>query len=311
MLGLDVLKFSYKSRQRFVSYIQHLIKDLPAEVPKDPSKAKDDASIRRNPNEVKFFKHLYAEFEKVSCFFEKAKKEMKIRYDRVTVGKQIFSSRDSAIMPDKWTSMERSAIKLHNSLLLLEGFAIMNYCAFSKILKKHDKRTGYSTKVAFMTKVVNKANFAAYPDILGMIQGCEELIDHSSQELNREKKSNLGEDEKLFLGLVHKINSEEDVVKGDDDSITTCSFQGDRAMVSPVNKKRTITRTPIQIDSIFMDLNTIRRLRSVSFSSLVSESSIPSMNHWKHCRNASFDWGVKKHHLPQVTFEPSKKQRCL
>jgi hypothetical protein len=28
-------------------------------------------------------------------------------------------------------------------VLLLENFAIMNYCGFSKILKKHDKLTGW------------------------------------------------------------------------------------------------------------------------------------------------------------------------
>lgn len=35
-----------------------------------------------------------------------------------------------------------ACVKLYKDLLLLENFAIMNYCGFSKILKKHDKVTG-------------------------------------------------------------------------------------------------------------------------------------------------------------------------
>lgn len=35
-----------------------------------------------------------------------------------------------------------ACVKLYKDLLLLENFAIMNYCGFSKILKKHDKLTG-------------------------------------------------------------------------------------------------------------------------------------------------------------------------
>lgn len=35
-----------------------------------------------------------------------------------------------------------ACVKLYKDLLLLEHFAIMNYCGFSKILKKHDKVTG-------------------------------------------------------------------------------------------------------------------------------------------------------------------------
>jgi len=31
---------------------------------------------------------------------------------------------------------------LYQDLLLLENYAVMNYCGFSKIVKKHDKLTG-------------------------------------------------------------------------------------------------------------------------------------------------------------------------
>ena len=49
--------------------------------------------------------------------------------------------------------------KLSRDLLLLETYSIMALTSFSKILKKHDKVTGYNTKYAFMTKIVIPSNF--------------------------------------------------------------------------------------------------------------------------------------------------------
>ena len=49
--------------------------------------------------------------------------------------------------------------KLSRDLLLLETYCIMALTSFSKILKKHDKVTGYNTKHSFMTKIVIPSNF--------------------------------------------------------------------------------------------------------------------------------------------------------
>lgn len=293
--------------------LKKIIKDLPTVVPpSDTTEAIDSHSIRKNPNEVLFFKQLHAEFQKVSSFFANAKKELKIRYDRVKVGKGIFNGPHSKNTPNIWMRIERSAYKLQKSLLLLEGFAIMNYCAFSKILKKHDKRTGYSTKVAFMTNIVNASNFAAYPDILAMIQGCEALINESSQHLKREEKSNLEEDEKLFLGLVQKINEEHDEDSKYDGvgGMKRCS-PVHRTVITPVSKKSVISRTPSILEDVFMDLDRVRRLRTVSYSdySTLSELSPPSPNTWKTCKNETFDCDTKKHSLPQLTMRRLKKPR--
>jgi SPX domain protein involved in polyphosphate accumulation len=32
-----------------------------------------------------------------------------------------------------------ACVKFYRDVLMMENFAIMNYCGFSKILKKHDK----------------------------------------------------------------------------------------------------------------------------------------------------------------------------
>ena len=40
---------------------------------------------------------------------------------------------------ENWTRFLVATLKFYKDVLLLENFAIMSYCAFSKILKKHDK----------------------------------------------------------------------------------------------------------------------------------------------------------------------------
>lgn len=62
-------------------------------------------------------------------------------------------------------------------VLLLENFAIMNYCAFSKILKKHDKLTGFTTRGAYMSNVVSRQNFTHYPNLMELLRKVEQLFE--------------------------------------------------------------------------------------------------------------------------------------
>jgi hypothetical protein len=128
--------------------------------------------------------------------------------------------------------MAKSIYRLYKDLLLLETFAIMTYCSFSKILKKHDKVTGHSTRAAFMSNVVNKVsgaksfissqrrwrgltfrlyhqcNFASYPGVLGMITRCEQMYEEVSNRLLQEGKSELYEDERLFISMINRLNEQ-------------------------------------------------------------------------------------------------------
>ena len=49
---------------------------------------------------------------------------------------------------------------LHLSLILLESYAMLNHVGFRKILKKHDKLTGFSTTKKYMEKVVGQEMFS-------------------------------------------------------------------------------------------------------------------------------------------------------
>ena len=68
--------------------------------------------------------------------------------------------------------------KYYKDILLLENFAIMNYCGFSKILKKHDKITGFKTREAFMRNVMVQQNFTHYPRLLDLVKRVEDIFNY-------------------------------------------------------------------------------------------------------------------------------------
>ena len=74
------------------------------------------------------------------------------------------------MVQDRWSQLAKALYRFYKDLLLLENYAIMTYCSFSKILKKHDKNTGFVTREAFMKNVVSTANFTNYPTVANMIK---------------------------------------------------------------------------------------------------------------------------------------------
>lgn len=164
--------------------------------------------LGRNPGEKAFFKLLHAELKKATHFFDKAQQEFLIREERVREGMEIMKQPNSIMVNEKWSLLAKSIYRLYKDLLLLETFAIMTYCSFSKILKKHDKVTGYDTRAAFMQNVVHKANFTSYPRVMEMISRCERLYEEVSEQLMREGKECLLEDERLFINMISRLNAQ-------------------------------------------------------------------------------------------------------
>mmetsp|Transcript_44607 Transcript_44607/g.108118 ORF Transcript_44607/g.108118 Transcript_44607/m.108118 type:complete len:431 (+) Transcript_44607:176-1468(+) len=198
-------------------------------------------TIGKSPGEVAFFKLLHTEFKKATHFFDRSTEEFAIREERVREGMEIMKQPNSIMVNEKWGLMARSIYRLYKDLLLLETFAIMTYCSFSKILKKHDKVTGYDTKNAFMSNIVNSANFTHYPKVLAMISRCERLYEEVSATLLREGKHGLYEDERLFINMIHRLNeqvldSEDSEVDGESrkrTSSSTSSTAGESQAASP------------------------------------------------------------------------------
>ena len=92
--------------------------------------------------EVEFFRCLKKELKKVSTFFANCEIVCSIRRDQLWDGLSMLKKQSECELDAAWTRMLASCVKFYKDVLLLENYAIMNYCGFSKILKKHDKRTG-------------------------------------------------------------------------------------------------------------------------------------------------------------------------
>lgn len=172
-----------------------------------PGNQHDASVIGKSPGEVAFFKLLHSEYKKASHFFDRATEEFTIREARVREGMEIMKQPNSIMVNEKWSFLAKSIYRLYKDLLLLETFAIMTYCSFSKILKKHDKVTGYETRNAFMENIVNKANFTHYPQVLAMISRCEGLYGEVSTNLLQEGKHGLYEDERKWTEVLAFVSA--------------------------------------------------------------------------------------------------------
>jgi len=170
--------------------------------------------LRQSPEEVDFFKALHGELKKAEFFFGEATREHQIRLQRITRGVSVVKGQSRSMLDDTWGSMSRAMYSLYKDLLLLETFAIMTYVGFSKILKKHDKVTGFRTCSQYMSNVVGNANFTHYPEVMLMISSSQRLYEEISQALQHEGKQPLSEDEQLFINMIQKVNME---AKSDDD----------------------------------------------------------------------------------------------
>eukprot|EP00924_Labyrinthula_sp_SR-Ha-C_P001573 maker-scaffold_18-snap-gene-2.62-mRNA-1 protein AED:0.01 eAED:0.01 QI:204/1/1/1/1/1/3/152/286 len=97
----------------------------------------------RTPVERRFFLFLHRELLKVSGHFS-AMQTSSLDKLRWIVG----ASLPNGVMLEEIKN-------LHARLMLLKGFADLNYVGFRKILKRHDKVTGFQTRDKYMTKLVD------------------------------------------------------------------------------------------------------------------------------------------------------------
>jgi SPX domain protein involved in polyphosphate accumulation len=116
----------------------------------DMSSSSDDGKkilqqrLAKSTAEVEFFKLLRKELKKTSDFFSTSEMLCKVRKERLWNGLEMLKNQSSFDDINAWTRLMASCVRFYKDVLLLENYAIMNYCGFSKILKKHDKRTGYA-----------------------------------------------------------------------------------------------------------------------------------------------------------------------
>ena len=112
----------------------------------DKRQVSHPAVISKSSLEVEFFRLLKNELKKSSDFFSSTESWYQTRRDRVKLAYEMLmrSKKDGGVEYDNdaWSRVLVTCVRFYKDVLLLENFAIMNYCGFSKILKKHDKLTG-------------------------------------------------------------------------------------------------------------------------------------------------------------------------
>ena len=145
-------------------------------------------NLSKSAPEVAFFRAVRVELHKSSQFFKSAEAVLEIRRERVSEALRqlrLAAQRGppgTAAAPPRLGLLEdaderalSACVTYYRDLLLLENYAIINYCGFSKILKKHDKQTGFVTRAQFMRICVAPQPFTHYPRLLEMIKEAEEL----------------------------------------------------------------------------------------------------------------------------------------
>ncbi|CAI5706844.1 unnamed protein product [Peronospora farinosa] len=139
-----------------------------------PSAKEDNDSIRQSQDEMNFFRTLRVEIKKIADFFIKEQAKHTSQVTAINVSFQQLQANPKST--EAKTRLMKDCVALYKELLLLENFAVMNFCGISKILKKHDKWTGYATRNKFMHTILMKQPFATYEPLLQMIDCLEHVF---------------------------------------------------------------------------------------------------------------------------------------
>ena len=136
----------------------------------------EKATMAKSAPEVAFFRALRFELQKSAQFFRQAELVLEVRRERVREALRQLQDEDRlGLLEDAPDRALQACVTYYRDLLLLENYAIMNYCGFSKILKKHDKQTGFTTRTQFMRVCVAPQPFTRYPRLMEMIREAEDL----------------------------------------------------------------------------------------------------------------------------------------
>lgn len=159
--------------------------------------------LSKSNAEVEFFRLLKSELKKTNDFFNAEEDLFRIRKARVWDGFNYLKEHSKFSDKTTWTRLSMACVKFYEDILLLENFAIMNYCGFSKILKKHDKLTGFNTREAFMRITMEQQSFTHHRNVIQMLKEAEDLF---LKIQSMKSALPLKEEEKLFIEAIRDLN---------------------------------------------------------------------------------------------------------
>jgi len=236
--GIAEAKQSSSSSSLSLSPLKEKLPPSPsttAEITSDPS------IVSSSSLEVDFFRHLRQElkkccdfFNKCECLYHTSHKRIKESYD--------FLKKDEAVDIDHetWSLLLGSLFKFYKDVLLLENFAIMNSCAISKILKKHDKMTGFTTRAAFLRNVMSTQSITHHPKTIMILKECEELY-QMIKSLNNVPP--LQDEERIFVEAMRNL-AQSNRKQMDDNNNDSIEFDGINKLLdndTSITKKRALS----------------------------------------------------------------------
>ena len=130
-------------------------------------------SIVESKYEKIFFSQLKQELQKVTDSFGKLEQRLFARFreflPKMNRLKQAFEDKHVLVKSEEVSKVVEECAELHFLLVCLESYAVINYAGFTKILKKHDKVTGFTTRDKYMLKLVDEKSFAQHKRIKGVL----------------------------------------------------------------------------------------------------------------------------------------------
>jgi len=165
--------------------------------------------ISSNTVEKEFFRALHFEVKKASDFFVSAIKEMEIRFARVQEGTRQIQERITVTDDNFGQMILRASVNLYKDLVMLENFAVMTNYGFSKILKKHDKNSGFVTREKFMANILRKQPFVNCEILTKLLLDLEALFNSVSSMCSDSEHPSLTleNEQRLFLEVVMDLKS--------------------------------------------------------------------------------------------------------
>ena len=129
----------------------------------DPKKEDaEEIDITSLEKEKQFFRELTESVIMVDNFFNQIQVQYIVEVKQLIEEVKKVDSCPKEKLEETIESLLESCRVIHGKLLLLEMYAHVNYCGFTKITKKHDRVTGYATQKKYMQKKVNVAKFSSF-----------------------------------------------------------------------------------------------------------------------------------------------------
>lgn len=170
--------------------------------------------------EVAFFESLRSELAKVKTHYEEAERAFAAQYEiLMRQFEEVQASGARGGFDVDPVALVTRLVRFYMDLILLENYAVMCYCAFGKILKKHDKVTGHRTRQRYMMAMVNPMPFTHYPLLLKMMHYTEAAY-LALLQFMPEAQRHLMPHDAARLAALHSIKAESHGTKVDVEAST-------------------------------------------------------------------------------------------